>query len=160
MRYRPGEAIRWLELGAKDLRKSAGRQGKSLISREGERNFPKDLRQAAGVLADLGKGAFIDLMHRQAEASEYILHDDRFEISSPARIRSIGYDEVTDIRMRGDRATFVLKQGSITIKPHAHIVSGRVKVPIGFARNGIEVPFETLIDELSARCGVEIERED
>lgn len=159
VRYRPGEAIRWLETGAQDFRKSAQRHGKSLVRREGERTIPKDFKQAAGALMDMGKSAIVDLMHHQAQASEYILHDDKFEISSSGRIRSIPYSEVTSIRMRNDKATLVMRQGSASVKPHAYIVSGRVKVPIGWSRNGMEVPYETLIDELSARCGIEVEHE-
>jgi len=158
VRYKPGEAIRWLELGAQDLKKTAKRKGKSLVRREGERNLGKDVRDVAGVLVGMGKGALADLLHRQAEASEYVLHDDLFEIVSPGRVRSIKYSVVKSIKLHGDKATVVLDQGSVTIKPHAYILSGRLKVPVGWARNGMEVPYEVLLDELSARCDVDIEQ--
>jgi hypothetical protein len=158
VRYKPGEAIRWMELGAQDLKKNAKRKGKSLVRREGERNIGRDVREAAGVLVDMGKGALADLIHRQAEASEYAFHEDMFEVISPGRLRSVKYDLVKAIKLHGDKATVVLEQGSVTIKPHAYILSGRLKVPVGWARNGLEVPYEVLLDELAARCDVEIEQ--
>jgi hypothetical protein len=157
IRYKPGEAIRWLELGAQDLRKSAQRKGKSLVRREGERSIGKDVRQVAGALMGMGKGALADILHHQAQASEYILHDSYFEIVTPNRIRSFKYDSVASIKRKGDKATVVLDQGSVTIRPHAFILSGRVKVPVGWSRNGMEVPYEVLIDELAGRCDVDIE---
>lgn len=159
IRYRPGEAIRWLETGAKDIRKSAGRQSKSLVRREGERSIGIDIRQAAGALVDMGKSALAELAHKQAMASEYVLFDDHFEIISSGRGKSFDYDEIISIKLKNDKATLVMDQGSIVIKPHAHIVSGRIKVPIGWTRNGLEVPYEVLLDELAARCDVRIEHQ-
>ena len=157
VRYRPGEAIRWLETGAQDMRKSAKRQGKRLISREGERTISRDFRDAAGVLIDLGKSALAELSHRQAEASEFVLHDDRFESVSPAKITSVQYDQIKHLKLKGETLKVVLDSGSVTIKPHAYIVSGRIRVPVGWNRNGLEVPYETILEELSGRSGVNIE---
>ncbi len=157
IRYKPGEAIRWLEVGAEDLRKEARRKGTSLVRREGERSIGKDIAEAAGAIFGMGKGAWADIMARQAQASEYVLGADRFEVVANQVSKPVKYKDVTAVRQRGDRATIVLKQGSVTIKPHAHIVAGRLKIPVGWTRNGIEVPYETLLDEISARCGVNIE---
>ena len=157
VRYKPGEAIRWLETGAEGMRYVANAQGRSLVRREGERSIGKDVMHAAGALADFGKSAIADMMHRQAQATEFILHDDEFEIISSSRTQTIPYDTVISIRMKGDKATLVFERGSYSIKPEAYIVSGKIKVPIGWSRNDIEVPFEMLIDELAARVGVKVE---
>ncbi len=109
----------------------------------------------AGALFEMGKGAYTDLLHRQAEASEYVLLDSHFDIISGASIKSIGYTRIEAIELKGDRVHLVLDQGTVVIKPFAHIVAGRVKVPIGWSRNGMEVPYELLIEELSARAKVE-----
>ena len=158
IRYRPGEAVRWLEVGAADSRRSAKRQGRSIVRREGSRTIGRDLRDAAGVIFELGKSALADLAHRQAQASEIVLQEETFTISNPAKNQTIRYDDVVDMKLRGDRLSVILEQGGATIKPYAYIVSGRVRVPIGWSRNGLEVPYEVLIDELSARCGVNVER--
>jgi hypothetical protein len=157
VRYRPGEALRWLGLGAEGYREQAEKQGKSVWHRSGERSVGKDVKQVAGALADLGRSALAELKTRQAEASEYVLHDDFFEIVEGSKPKSYRYSEVIGIKYFDERATLVLEKGSLTIKPFAHIVAGQVKVPVGWSRNGMEVPYGLLIDELAARCGVRID---
>lgn len=157
IRYRPGEAIRWLEIGATDIRKSAKRQSQSIVRREGERTIGRDLRDAAGAIFDLGRSTLADLLHRQAQASEYILEPESFVLANPTSAKTYKYADVADMKRRGDRVTVIFSQGSIVIKPYAYIVSGRIKVPVGWSRNGLEVPYDVLIDELSARCGVTVE---
>lgn len=149
--------MRWLQTGADALRKRAKAQGVSLVRREGERSLGKDLGAAAGALLDVGKGAVADLLHRQAEARSYTLLEDRFSINGPTGTRTVPYSQVASIRLAQDKATVVLTKGSLTIAPYAHIVAGRVRVPVGWSRNGLEVPYELLIEELAARCGVEVE---
>jgi len=100
-----------------------------------------------------------DLAHRQASASEYVLGDAHFEIVRPTGNRRVTYAEVKKIKLEGDRAQFELIHGSVSIKPFAHLVSGRVRVPIGWTRNNVEVPYELLIEELAARCDIEVEVE-
>src|SRR5947209_1476791 len=97
IRYKPGEALRWLEMGAEGFRKGAQRKGKSVVRREGERSIGKDVRDVAGVLMGMGKGALADLLHRQAEASEYVLSETDLEIITPGRIRRIPYVQVRSI---------------------------------------------------------------
>lgn len=160
VRYKPGEAIRWLQTGAHEIRQSAKRHGKSFTRREGARSIGRDLRDMAGALTDLGKSALAELAHRQAEANEYVLHDDQVEIVSGGRIRALLYADVKAIKLSSEKATLILDQGSVTIKPHAYIVAGPLKVPVGWTRNDIEVPYELLLDELAARCGTTIERDE
>lgn len=139
------------------MRYVANAQGRSLVRREGERSIGKDVMHAAGAIADFGKSAIADLIHKQAQATEYLLRDDEFDVVSSTRSQTIAYKSVISIRMKGDKATLVLERGSVTIKPEAYIVSGQIKVPIGWSRNEIEVPFEMLIDELAARVGTKVE---
>jgi len=99
------------------------------------------------------------MMHRQAEDSEFVLQDTQFDIVSAGNIKTIPYDRVIAIHLKGDRATLTLDKGLVTLKPFAYIVASRIKVPVGWVRNGIEVPYELLLIELAARCGVEIQEE-
>lgn len=156
IRYKPGEAIRWLETGAAANRKSARQKGKEVFSSD----IPPATKigQGIGALVDLGRGAWADILHKQAEASEYVLQDDRFDVVSGSSIKSVPYAEVKKIALRGERATITLQRGStMHIKPYAHITAGRIRVPVGWMRNGMEVPYDLLLEELSARCGVEVE---
>lgn len=159
VRYQPGEAVRWLQIGAEDRRKSAQRQGGSVWRREGERSIGKDLRQIAGVLTELGRSAMAEVAHRQATAAEYVLHEKDFEAVENGKVRSVRYDSILSIRVKGDKTSLIFEQGSLVIRPHAHVVAGRTKVPVGWRRNGMEVPYELLIDEISARCGRPVEYE-
>ena len=156
IRYKPGEAIRWLETAAEANRKSAKLKGKEVFGSD----IPPGakLGQGLGALFDLGRGAWADILHKQAEASEYVLQDDRFDVVSGNSIKSVLYGDVKKIAMKGERATVTLQRGSVLqIKPYAHITAGRIRVPVGWMRNGMEVPYDLLIEELSARCGVEVE---
>jgi hypothetical protein len=158
VRYRPGEAIRWLQTGAEHNRRSAKSKGKSVI--EGEpRSFGESVRTVAGAAIDFGKGAYTDLRHRQADASEYVVMEDHFDVVQGASIKTIEYERVKRIEMSGDKATLTLDKGALVIKPFAYIVSGRAKVPVGWSRNGIEVAYELLIVELAARCKLDVEEE-
>ena len=83
----------------------------------------------------------------------------KFDVVNGGNIKTVPYDRVLAIHMKGDRTVFTLDKGVVTIKPFAYIVSGRIKVPVGWVRNGIEVPYELLTLELAARCGIEVQEE-
>jgi len=156
IRYKPGEAIRWLETGAEANIKSAKQKSREVFTQAGTAGVK--LGQGVGALIDLGKGAWADMLHKQAEASEYVLQDDRFDVVSGNSIKTVPYKEIKKIVIKGEKATITLDRGSIIlIKPYAHITAGRLRVPVGWLRNGMEVPYDLIIEELSARCGVEVE---
>lgn len=160
IRYKPGEAIRWLETAADTFRKSAKNKGKDAVDPGRDRSdFKKvgaNVADAAGALFDLGRSAWADMLHRQAEASEYVLQENHFDVVKGGSIKSVEYKRVAEISTKGDSVSVLLDKGSLVIKPYAYIVSGRVKVPVGWSRNGLEVPYELMIEELAARCGVKL----
>lgn len=153
VRYRPGEAIRWLKTGAEDMRK----QAKRMIGKASESDVKGSLKSAASAIYGYGKSAVAELVHRQLEASEYVLHEDRLEVIGATGARYYPYESFVEMRLKGDRCTVVTTKGKFVIKPHAYVVSGTLKVPVGWMRNDMEVAFEMLLDELSARAGVNIE---
>jgi hypothetical protein len=157
IRYRPGEAIRWLETGAQSSRKTAAEKGRSLVRSDSGDTIGSQLKKAAGALFDVGRGAYTDLLHRRAQAGEFLLHEAFFEIESSGRTQRVNYDQVLSIEQKGDRTLVTHEKGVLTIKPYAYIVSGRIRIPIGWSRNGMEVPYELLIEELCARCGVNLQ---
>ncbi len=156
IRYKPGEAVRWLESGAKDMLRSAKKKGRQIIHPQGDRNLGRDFAQVAGAVVDVGKSALAELRHRQAEATEFVLGETSVEMLRPTGARTVPYESIKRIDKDGDKYTLIMDQGAATIKPHAYIVAGRVKVPVGWARNGLEVPYEVLVDELAARCKVDV----
>lgn len=162
IRYKPGEAIRWLETAADSFRKTAKTKGKEAVDPKRDRSdfkkVGKNVADVAGAIYDFGKGAWADLLHRQAEASEYVLQEKHFDIVKGGSIKTIDYTRVTSVTIKNDTVTLALDKGSVTIKPYAYIVAGKVRVPVGWTRNGIEVPYELLLEELCARCGVNLEQ--
>jgi len=155
IRYKPGEAIRWLETGAEANRKSAKQKSKDVFTP----GVPPGAKLGQGVAAliDLGRGAWADVLHKQAEVCEYVLQEDRFDVVAGNSIKTVPYDEIKSIAIKNEKATVTLYRGSVLqIKPYAHITAGRIRVPVGWLRNGMEVPYDLLIEELSARCGVEV----
>lgn len=134
----------------------ARKRGESVLAKDSERQVKKDIANVAGAMFDAGKGALAEILHRQAQATEYLLHEDRLEVSRPGHTQSVLYSTVHSIARKGDEIIVAYESGTLTIKPHAHIVSGRIRVPIGWSRNGIEVAYGVLADELAARCKVNI----
>ncbi len=161
VRYRPGEALRWLQTGADNIRKAANERGRSVIRQTGtdQRRPMENLKTAAGALVDLGKSAYAELLHKQAEALEYVLLADRLDLVKGGKIESIAWDAIKGVRVDGDRTLLILEKGQVTIKPFAHLVAGRVRVPVGWTRNGMEVPYELLVEEIAARARREIEED-
>lgn len=139
------------------MRRDANRRGRQVVRGEEPKGFGDTLKTGFGAVLDLTKSAWADLLHSQANASEYVLQNDHFDVVRPGSVKTVEYKRVQRAVKSGDRVTLHLDRGTVLIKPYAHVVAGRVKVPIGWARNGLEVPYELLIDELCARCGVELE---
>ncbi len=158
VRYRPGDVLKWLELGAEQFRHGARVRSKEILrGREGSA-VAENLRNAAEAALEFGKGALAELARLKAERTEYVLGPTSFEAIQGGRLRSVRYDAVAEIRQKGDAFQFVLGNGrSFWIRPPAHLVVGRLRVPVGWVRNDMEVPYLVLLDELSARCGVNIQ---
>ncbi len=156
VRYRVDEAIRWLDAGADGMRRDAAAGARAATN-----GMPTDLgsvgrsiRKAAGSVRDFGRAAAADLSHKRADAIEYVLDEDRFDIVRGGSIHSIRYDAVKTIELRGERATLHLESGQATIRPVAHLVTAGAKVPLGWSRNGLDAPYTTLVEEIAARAGV------
>ena len=159
VKYRPSDAIRWLQNEAGRLKTDAKSSGKSVMdsSPTDFSGFSETVKNAAGAVYNFGKSAYAELAHLRANASEYVLLEDHLDVVTGTSIKSVPYTSVRKIVVGGDKGTLVLEKGSVVIKPFAHIVAGPLKVPIGWQRNGLETPYHLIFEELAARCKVEIE---
>lgn len=148
-RYRPADAIRWMEIGSRR------------ISKPGD--LPSDVpSDARGVVIDafakaleLGRTKIAEIQSRAIRAREYRLYDDRFEVISSSGTRSVSYAEVQSLELkRGGAFCFLLKRGRVTVRPYAWLSAFGVRIPLGWERNGVEVPFEMLPEEIALRAKV------
>ncbi|MBI1332910.1 MAG: hypothetical protein GC165_08520 [Armatimonadetes bacterium] len=159
VRYKPGEAIRWFQTEAGRLKSDAKASGRAATEPQSVdmQGISETVKNAASAVFNLGRSAYAEMAHIRANASEFVLLDDRMDIVSGTSIKAVPYSSVKKITLKGDKAQLILDKGTFTIKPFAYIVSGPLKVPIGWERNGLETPYHLIIEELAARCNKEVE---
>ena len=152
--YRPADVLHWFGVGSSQARQKARQKGQAALNRN---DIVKSIKDVAGAASELGRGTMNDLVQRKAEDTAYQLSDDALDVLSTTIRKRIPYADVTELHAKqNDRFELIHKGGSLTIKPIAHLLAGRMRVPVGWLRNGMEVPYALLIEELAARCGVEI----
>lgn len=157
--YRPPDVLHWFSTGSQEAIDSAKRQSRDFTKKAGESTVKENILKVAGVAAEFGRGAAADLVHRQAAETVFKLFDDEIDVRGPVGSYTVKYDTINEIRAHPkDKFTIEHDAGTLTVRPVAHLVHGKVRVPLGWVRNSIEVPYTMLLEELSARCGVEIER--
>lgn len=151
VRYRPAPVIKWLELGSATLRKTRN-------ATRARKDVRSSILDIVGRIVREGKGAVANVAGRQIERIEYRLLDDRFEVTG-ALERTIPYGRITSIRETRP-ANFVVEttDGSLRIRPYAWLVVAGHKVPVGWLRDGMDVPFDILAEELAVRAKVAITR--
>ena len=156
--YRPPDVLHWFGTGSHEALASAKKKARALAKPAPEATVKETILKAASLAMDFGRGAGADMVNRNAAETVYKLSDDRFSVRGPLSQQSIEYTAITAIRAEGkDRFSVDYDGGTLTVRPIAHLVSGRVRVPVGWMRNDIEVPYTMLLEELSAHCGLEIE---
>src|SRR5579863_8070214 len=98
VRYRPGDALRWLEAGAGAHRKSARNKGRAILNSGSNGNgvtaikIKEGVFNAAGAIADLSRGAYAELVKRQAESYEIVLSENEFSMSRATGPRTFRYE--------------------------------------------------------------------
>ena len=143
--YRPAEISNWLEMGAQTVRKAS--------SFESPEDIKSALSGAVGALLGQGKGVMAELSRMKLSSLEYRLLDDRIERPQGAMPRSVMFEDIKRIdALKGCEYKIVcVRESSFVIKPYAWLSVGGVHVPMGWLREGLEVPYELLIEEISAR---------
>lgn len=159
VRYKPGEAIRWLQTEAGRLKSDAKASGRAAAEPGSVdmHGITETVKNAASAVFNMGRSAYAEMAHLRANASEFVLLEDRLDIVSGTSIKAIPYSSVKKITLKGDKAQLILEKGTYVIKPFAYVVAGPMKVPIGWERNGLETPYLLIIEELAARCQKEVE---
>lgn len=155
--YRPVDILHWFGMESRSARRSGFHKGGQVAKKATEQGVVQGLKLAASAAYELTKGAAGDLVQTQASQTEYVLHETGFEALDIVRRTKIDYKQVQKIVAKGgDKFMVVSETGNVTIKPVAHLLAGHLKVPVGWVRNGMEVPYSTLVEELAARCEVDV----
>lgn len=140
--YKPADAIRWAEITAPALTKIHPQPTP----------FPTSVKQAFQKVLDLSKTAAAQVSHKALQQLEYRLYDEALEIHSQTGLRSVPYDQIVRIEiLKKDAFNIVTKKGAIRIKPYAWLLVANVRVPLGWKRDGMEVPYSLLLEEIIAR---------
>jgi hypothetical protein len=149
VQYRAPDAIRWFSTPG--------------VAEPGERKAtrPDDwqnrLRGYLDSAMQTGKGAMDSVAKKKVEATAYFLTDTQIEIVGITTRKTVPFAKISRIVMRDDnKFTVEYEGGSFSIKPVAHMIAGTLKVALGWNRNGAEVPYRLLLEELAARSQVEI----
>jgi hypothetical protein len=153
----PAEVMHWFDTESKRTNAMAKAQTRDIARAANEEGLIPGLKQAATAAISMTKGAYGSVVQKQAEETRVDFFDAGFEFVDLTKRIKVDYSQVRQIVAKaGDRYQVLYNGGSLMVKPVAHLVAGKYRVPVGWRRNGIEVPFLTLIEELSGRCGVEI----
>jgi hypothetical protein len=149
VRYRPADILRWLEMGSETLRKAP------IPTPKAGGDIGRTIFEVVGTLLREGKGTVATIAGKGLEKVEYRLFEDRLETGA----RTISYADISRVRATKSAGyTLEFDGGSLSIKPYAWLEVAGHRVPIGWQRDGMEVPFELLAEEVAARAKVSIER--
>jgi hypothetical protein len=155
--YKPADVLHWLDEGSRASRAAGKKMAKESARTAADINIGDTLRKAAEAAKNFGKSAMAEIALRQRDDTTYVLDDDALEAHGATGIKRVLFSTVRGIREdKEDKYVIEHDSGSITIKPLAHLVAGSIKVPIGWKRSGIEVPYAMLIEEIAARSRVAI----
>ncbi len=146
-RYRPADVLRWLEMGSQTVRQTPLKPAGPDVT--------KAIFEIVGKVVREGKGAIAGIAGKQLEGLEFVLED----LALVAGNRRIPYSEIRSVEHEKGTIFHIHATGSpLTIKPYAWLEVAGHRVPIGWLRDGMEVPFELLAEEIAARAGLEIKR--
>ncbi len=159
IRYRPAASLTWLTDSAEAGLKKAERLSKQAVRTKSQfgGSSPKERLYSAGkALFEVAKSAYTEVAKSKMDAHEYVLNESSIIVVSGSKSEEIKYADISGLEIEGLKAKFKHKLGLLTIQPYAFVVAGVAKAPIGWNRDGHEVPYELLIEEIAARSGLEM----
>lgn len=147
-RYIPFDIQNWVELGTGTLQ-----HGRPPVKVPGG-EIGKSVGELISRAVRTSQGAVANLKVKRIDQIEYRLSDDFFEIEGGARIDYADIKRIEHSKKSGFRIYSSFKE--IEINPYAWLKVGSVEVPLGWLRDGLEVPFELLVQEIGIRAKVEL----
>lgn len=157
VRYRPAASLTWLSDSAEAGFKKAEKLSKQALNLKlGADGTSAKARfvSAGAALFEAAKSAYTEVAKSKMEAHEYALSDDTLFVHFGGKSEEIPFEKISHVEMDGLKAKFFHAKGQLIVQPYAYVVSGAAKAPIGWNRDGHEVPYELLIEEIAARAGL------
>ncbi|MBA3725510.1 MAG: hypothetical protein H0W86_03430 [Armatimonadetes bacterium] len=149
--YKPADILRWLKIGSQSLRSVDLKP----VKRD-EISLKGVVGAALGKALDIGKATVASAGGWAIDRLEYRFHEDRLEMLGAGLPKSILYSEIRSVTSSKRTFQVVYEGGKLTLRPYAWLLVSGVKVPLGWERNGMEVSFELLAEELAARAKLEV----
>jgi hypothetical protein len=154
--YQPPDILHWFDTGSAEAIETSKKIRPDLNLGSGKA-IKETMMQAAAAAAEFGRGAMADLAWRRLDEVSYTLDDDSFEAITLTTHRNIPYETVVEIiAEKHDKFLVRHEEGTLTIRPIAHLASSGIRVPIGWKRAGIEVPYLMLIEFFNDTATTEI----
>lgn len=151
VRYRPLDVGTWLVLGAQsileeDLLKTRTSMAEALWS-------------AMGKFVGKGKSTLAEIISQHLEKMEYRLYEDRIETTKGTQVKAFLYSDLKRCEvLRSYEFRFSSPQGTLTIRPYAWLSVRGLKVPLGWRRDRLEVPYIQLGEEIADRARLRVRR--
>jgi hypothetical protein len=142
VKYKPVDIIRWIDFTTESHNKTHTK----------ESPFPKTIKQALQKMVNLSKTTTAQVARNAIEQLEYRLYHDSLEMHSQTGFRSILYSQVTHIEILKREAFRIrTEKETVRIKPYAWMIVANLKIPLGWRREDMEVPYHLLLEEIAAR---------
>jgi hypothetical protein len=153
--YSPPEALKWIQFKSDASKEGASRR----LVRSGKtvrQDWKSSVTDVAGAVGAYASTAASSLTHAAKNVARYDLDDTMLTAKTMGKTTKISFEDIQEILLDGDEATIIHSKGNLKIKPIGYVSSGIVKAPLGWRRNGTEVPFATLIEEIAGRAGLRV----
>lgn len=151
--YSPPEALKWIQFKSDVAREGAIRR----LARSGKtvrHDWKSSITDVAGAVGAYASTAASSMTHTAKNLARYEMDETTLLYRSMGKTTKISFEEIQEIILCGDEATVIHSKGRLKIRPVGYVSSGIVKAPLGWKRNGTEVPFITLIEEIAGRAGL------
>lgn len=155
VKYRVSDSIlKWFE-----FQPSVSETTSQAISKaKSDQPVQKHIKNAAQTIVDIGKSAYAGMVQLGPLEYEVTFRESEVSLCRNRRIERIPYRTIQRIALEKDVITLKLDHQTIKIRPVVVLSAGKLKVPVGWDRDGQDVPFETLAHEFSGRSGLSVER--
>ncbi|GIV01889.1 MAG: hypothetical protein KatS3mg015_0719 [Fimbriimonadales bacterium] len=151
VRYRPADAIQWIEVALQPHASSFD------FRAEGPESVRDAVLSAFGKLLDLSKETTAEVLLRTIRAIEYRLFDDHLEVQNLAGVKRYAYADLKTVELRKrDRFLFRGEGIRFAIRPYATLALTGVRLPLGWQREGLPVPYRLLAEEIALRSSVKV----